>query len=275
VPRSYVDAGLLNRNGLTQVALDCCFVPVDVRNPCKPNLPRGLHVLGLLNQDVLGVLEQSTLHEQQSAIVLEAVDQNDIFTIEVIAGLTPFQFFVESGLESEFAQHSIFNAPAFLLAVDLTDEWIHGSTSGQRCSETEGRADQALTRDHRWNGRLQREESGWLDHWATYAYTCQATHDSCADCAMWIGHRRCCAVRVWTLTNSNWFLWRLELAGATRSRLWQTAEDGRCNQVERQLGGFASNPRSRQLAVGGLPVRRSPARTTRGESLDPVRGRWD
>jgi hypothetical protein len=79
----------------------------------------------LLNEDALGVFEQSAFHKEQSAIVFEAVDQDYVFTVEVIASLTPFQLFVESGRETKIAQRSKFGAPAFLLAVDLTDKWIH------------------------------------------------------------------------------------------------------------------------------------------------------
>ena len=43
-----------------------------------PEWPRSLHILGLLNEDALGVVKQSALHEKQSAIILEAMDQNHI-----------------------------------------------------------------------------------------------------------------------------------------------------------------------------------------------------
>ena len=73
-------AGFLNRDGLINIGLDRRLLLVDIRKRSKPDLPRGLHILGLLNEDALGVLEQSAFHEKQSAIILEAMDLNHVAT---------------------------------------------------------------------------------------------------------------------------------------------------------------------------------------------------
>ena len=49
------------------------FLLVDIRKGSKPDLPCGLHIIGLLNEDGLGVLKQSNFHEKQSAIILETI----------------------------------------------------------------------------------------------------------------------------------------------------------------------------------------------------------
>jgi hypothetical protein len=90
-------------------------------------LPRRLHIPGLLNEDILGVLKQSAFHEKQSAIILEAMDQNHVATIQIVASFAPLEFFIEARRKAELAERGIFSAPAFFLAMNLTYEWIHSS----------------------------------------------------------------------------------------------------------------------------------------------------
>ena len=77
----HLGAGFLNCNDLPDVCLNRRFLLVDLRKRSKPDLPRGLHILGLLNEDALRVFQQSAFHEQQGAIILEAVDQNHFAAI--------------------------------------------------------------------------------------------------------------------------------------------------------------------------------------------------
>jgi hypothetical protein len=78
----------------------------------------------LLDEQTLGVLEQSPFHEKQSAIILEPMDQNHLATVDIVASLAPFQFFIETRRKAQFAQRGIFSAPARFLAMDLADERI-------------------------------------------------------------------------------------------------------------------------------------------------------
>jgi hypothetical protein len=59
------------------------------------------------------------------------MDQHDVSSIEVVAGLTPFQLFVKSSGEAQMAKRSEFRAPPLFTGVDFADEWFHvASTSG-------------------------------------------------------------------------------------------------------------------------------------------------
>jgi hypothetical protein len=62
------------------------------------------------------------------------MDQHHVPAIEVIASLTPLQFFVEPGRETECAQGRKFSAPEFLFAVNLTDlrRFLHGPLQAGR-----------------------------------------------------------------------------------------------------------------------------------------------
>ena len=84
-----------------------------------------LHVLGLLDEQALGVLEQDPFHEQQSAVILEAMDQNHVAAVKVVASLAPLQLFIEARCQAELAERSIFSTPALFLAMNLADEGIH------------------------------------------------------------------------------------------------------------------------------------------------------
>src|ERR1700677_136580 len=48
-------AGFLNRDGLPEIGLNCRFPLLYIRKRSKSHLPRGLHILCLLNEDALGV----------------------------------------------------------------------------------------------------------------------------------------------------------------------------------------------------------------------------
>src|SRR5579862_5270999 len=80
----YLGAGLLQRDGLLDVGLYCRFLSFDIGKRSEPDLPRRLYILGLLNEDSLGILEQSALHEKQSAVILEAMDQDHVAGIEIV-----------------------------------------------------------------------------------------------------------------------------------------------------------------------------------------------
>ena len=53
----HLGAGFLDSNGLLDIGLDRGFVLVDVRKRSESDLSRGLHILGLLNKNAVGVLE--------------------------------------------------------------------------------------------------------------------------------------------------------------------------------------------------------------------------
>ena len=115
----------LDRDGLAQITFDGLHFRIDVRQTDESDLPGGLHILRLLNKDAIGVLEQGTFHEEQSAVVLEAMDQDDVSSIDVVAGLAPLQFFVESSSEAQLAKRSKLRSPPPFTGVDLADEWVH------------------------------------------------------------------------------------------------------------------------------------------------------
>jgi hypothetical protein len=56
--------------------------------------------------------------------MLEAMDQNHVATTQIVASLTPFQFFIEARSKAELAKRRIFGVPAFFLLVNLTYQWI-------------------------------------------------------------------------------------------------------------------------------------------------------
>jgi hypothetical protein len=79
----------------------------------------------LLNQHSLGIPEQCAFHEEQCTVVLEAVDQYDVTASQVVAGLTPFQLFIEAGRQAQASQSHKFRSLTLFLAVDLADSRIH------------------------------------------------------------------------------------------------------------------------------------------------------
>src|SRR6202042_3704829 len=78
-----------------------------------------------LNEDMLGILEQSAFHEKQSAIILEAMDQNHIAAIQIVASLAPFQVLIEARRKAQLAERGIFGAPASFLAMKLCYARMH------------------------------------------------------------------------------------------------------------------------------------------------------
>jgi hypothetical protein len=55
------------------------------------------------------------------------MDQDDVSTVQVVTGLTPFQLLIEAGRETQLAQSGIFSAPPLFPAMSLTDMWVHFS----------------------------------------------------------------------------------------------------------------------------------------------------
>ncbi len=80
----------------------------------EPDLPGRLHVLGLLNEDAFGVLEQRALVKQDGAVLLEAVDERDVLAVERVARLTPLQVFGQPAVEQDLAELLELSAPLVL-----------------------------------------------------------------------------------------------------------------------------------------------------------------
>lgn len=92
----HLRAGFLDGNGLTEIAYNRRSVLFDVRTRPKPDLSCGLHVFCLLYEDTLWVFEQGPFEEQQGAVILKTMDHNYIATMQIVTGLAPFEFFIES-----------------------------------------------------------------------------------------------------------------------------------------------------------------------------------
>src|SRR6185312_1879363 len=115
----------LDRNGLLEVRAHRGLVLVDIANRRKPQLPGGLYVPGLLNEDAPGVFEQGAFHEKQRAVVLETMDHDDVVTLEVVAGLSPFELLVEARGKAQVAKRDKFGPPALFPAMNLGHGGIH------------------------------------------------------------------------------------------------------------------------------------------------------
>ncbi len=104
----------LDLDRLAQVGLQRLLEPGHVLDAREPDLPGRLHVLGLLNEDALGVLEQRALVKQDGAVLLEAVDERDVLAVERVARLAPLQIFGQPAVEEDLAELLELRAPLVL-----------------------------------------------------------------------------------------------------------------------------------------------------------------
>jgi hypothetical protein len=79
----------------------------------KPNLTRGLHVFGLLNENALGILQQGTFEEEERAVFLKSVYQNYVTFLIRVTRFTPLEFLGQSTIKTEHSQFLKFVAPFF------------------------------------------------------------------------------------------------------------------------------------------------------------------
>src|SRR5262249_28839053 len=81
-------SGLLGRHGLAYVGLDGGRLRRNLLGAGELHHPRCLD-LPELHQQLLRVLQQRTLKEAQRAIFFEALNDDDVFSIHCVAGLSP------------------------------------------------------------------------------------------------------------------------------------------------------------------------------------------
>src|SRR5690349_874697 len=81
-------SGLLGRHGLAHVGLDGGRLRRNLLGAGEFHHPRCLN-LSELDQQLLWVLQQRTLKEAQRAIVFEALNDDEVFPIHCVAGLSP------------------------------------------------------------------------------------------------------------------------------------------------------------------------------------------
>src|SRR5690606_26605428 len=74
---------------------------------------RRLRVLALAAEQSVGVLEQSTLEEQERAVRLEGLDDGHVLALKQKARLAPLQVFLEPTIEEERSQFLDFALPRF------------------------------------------------------------------------------------------------------------------------------------------------------------------
>src|SRR5205085_8417513 len=107
---------LFDSGGFADVGLQDPCQLLDLRHAGKPNLTRALDVFRLTDQYLPCVLKQRALEEQEGAVALEAVDENDVFSVERIARMPPLEHLVEVAIQCNVAQGCIFLAPRRVLA---------------------------------------------------------------------------------------------------------------------------------------------------------------
>jgi len=98
---------------------------VAFRSSRAPDLTRGLHVLRLLDQNALIVLEQSAFEEQQRTILLERVDQHDVAAALGVARAAPFQFLGRATAESDGSEFPERVLPLLVLGEVPIDLGVH------------------------------------------------------------------------------------------------------------------------------------------------------
>ena len=111
----HLQPSALDLDRLAHVGLDRLLELGHLLDAREPDLPGRLHVLGLLNEDAFGVLEQRALVKQDGAILLEAVDERDVLAVESVARLAPLQVFGQPALKEDLAELLELRAPLVLL----------------------------------------------------------------------------------------------------------------------------------------------------------------
>lgn len=123
----HFSAGFRQGHCLPDIDLDRRSLRGDLCKRRESDLSCGLNVPGLLNKNAFGILEQRALHEEQGAVLLEAVNQDDLAAFQIVASLTPFEFLMEARSQAQLTEGGKFRAPAPLALVDFGDQWVHSS----------------------------------------------------------------------------------------------------------------------------------------------------
>ncbi len=95
----------------------------------------GLGLFGLLDEEMFWVFEKDAFDEAEDAAVFEGADEEDVFSVEGVAGDAPFYFFGEFGGEDDFAEFLEFGLPVFVfsdVAVDFGVGFVHGVVLAKR-----------------------------------------------------------------------------------------------------------------------------------------------
>ena len=124
--------GALVRDSLAQIGLHGFLELGHFLHAREPDLPRGLHVPGLLDEDRFRVLEQRALGKQDGAIFLEAVDESDVPAVKHVAGLAPLQLFLEPGREKDLPELLELRSPRLLPLRKCIDLPVHGRPPSSR-----------------------------------------------------------------------------------------------------------------------------------------------
>ncbi len=118
-------AGFFHINGFVDIGFQDGFLPDDFANTGEPNLTPGLHILRLLDQNALGIFQQRAFEKQQRTVLLKSVDNNDVFLVNRVTGLTPFQFFGQPAVENDRPQLLKLFVPFFGFLENSINLGIH------------------------------------------------------------------------------------------------------------------------------------------------------
>ena len=108
-------SGFFNLNGFHHILFDFRFFCFYFIKVLKPDLPRGLHVDCLLDQDTVRIFEQCAFDKQKGAVLFEAMNHDHISTIDGIAWHLPLELFHNRASCDDFPQFGKFYLP-FLFA---------------------------------------------------------------------------------------------------------------------------------------------------------------
>jgi hypothetical protein len=98
-----------------------------------------LDVLGLLDQEVLLVLEEHTLGQQNRTVVLEPVDQGHIGPVPGVAGLAPFHLLDDRQAEEDLPELGKLLLPPGLPGEELVDRTAHAPAPARKNPATADR----------------------------------------------------------------------------------------------------------------------------------------
>ncbi len=82
-------------------------------------------MLGLLDEQALGILHQRALDEEQRAVVLEAVDYDHVLAAQRVAWLTPLQLLGKAASKDDLPELPEFLLPPLLPVHEIVNLWIH------------------------------------------------------------------------------------------------------------------------------------------------------
>lgn len=106
-------AGFFVFDGRLDEGLDGVFGFGDFLEGSESELAGGLHVLGGLDEVVLGVFEEGAFEEHEGDVVFEGLDDGYVASFKGVAGLAPFEFFGDRAGEEGLAELGHFGLPGF------------------------------------------------------------------------------------------------------------------------------------------------------------------